>query len=168
MRLRDLPARAVVSLVLTVVGALFWLLSCLAGCATVPAIVHPQPVVADTAWACVGGTGPTPEVQILEQAQLTCRNSPGTVMMGFGCGRVGFTMAPSLPCVCLAGLEHGTPIQVARPGTPPIPWHETALVHELLHRRLLQQGLDEDTMHTGAGWTTVVPTCNAKLRDGGY
>ena len=31
-RLRDLPARAVVSLVLTVVGALFWLLSCLAGC----------------------------------------------------------------------------------------------------------------------------------------
>ena len=52
------------------------LLLALAGCATAPAIVHPQPVVADTAWSCVGGVGPTPEVQILEQAQLTCRNSP--------------------------------------------------------------------------------------------
>jgi len=32
VKLRDLHARAVVSLALTVVGALFWLVSCLAGC----------------------------------------------------------------------------------------------------------------------------------------
>jgi hypothetical protein len=32
VRLRDIPARAVVSLVLTVVGALFLVVECLAGC----------------------------------------------------------------------------------------------------------------------------------------
>ena len=143
------------------------LLLALAGCATAPVITNPQPVVADVAWRCVGGTGPTPTVQILEQAQLTCRNSPGTQMAGFGCGRPGYFMAPSLPCVCQAGEEHGSPIRIARTSPPLDDW-KNLIVHELYHRRLLQQGLDEDTMHTGAGWTTVVPTCNAKLRDGGY
>lgn len=167
VKLRDLPARAVVSLVLTVVGALFWLLSFLAGCATVPVIMMPQPTIADAAWACVGGHGPTPAVQILGQDELTCRNSPGEPMMGFGCGTVKYHMAPSTPCVCYAGLEHGSPIQVARPGVPPIPWSQTALTHELNHRALLQNTGDEDAYHTGATWTTVVAGCNQRLRDTG-
>ena len=172
MRLRDLPARAVVSLVLTVVGALFWLLSCLAGCATVGPTVIPmaQPTVADEAWACVGGTGPTPVVAIVPQSELTCSNRT-TTPLGFGCGRPGYPMTPSLPCVCVAGDEHGSPIRVARTGPPvfPVlqPWHQTALVHELEHRRLLQQGLDEDIGHSGKVWTTVVPACNRKLEDEG-
>ena len=167
MSLRDLPARAVVSLALTVVGALFWLLSCLAGCATVPVIVHPQPVVADTAWACVGGTGTTPEVQILEQADLTCRNSPGTQMAGFGCGRKGYFMAPSSPCVCQAGEEHGSPIRVARTSPPLDDWR-MLIVHEMNHRALLQRTGDEDALHSGPSWVTTVATCNEMIRNGGY
>ena len=143
------------------------LLLALAGCATAPVITNPQPVVADVAWRCVGGTGPTPTVQILEQAQLTCRNSPGTQMAGFGCGRPGYFMAPSLPCVCQAGEEHGSPIRIARTSPPLDDW-KNLIVHEMYHRRLLQQGLDEDTMHTGAGWATVVPACDTKLQEEGF
>ena len=40
------------SSVLTVVGALFWLLSFLTGCATVPVVLMPQPTIADAAWGC--------------------------------------------------------------------------------------------------------------------
>ena len=148
------------------------LLLALASCATLPQpIPMAQPVAADVAWQCVGGIGPTPVVQVVPQTQLTCSNTD-VVAHGFGCGRPGYPMTPSLPCVCVAGLEHGAPILIARTGPPVVPslqsWHETALVHELEHRRLLQQGLDEDILHKGIAWTTVVPSCNETLRNGGY
>jgi hypothetical protein len=171
-RIRDLPARAAVTAVLWAVGALFLVVECMAGCATLPQpIPMAQPVAADVAWQCVGGVGPTPVVQVLPQSQLTCSNTD-VVAHGFGCGRPGYPMTPSLPCMCVAGLEHGSPILIARTGPPVFsalqPWHETALVHELYHRRLLQQGLDEDILHAGPGWRTTVPTCNQRLQDQGF
>jgi hypothetical protein len=146
----------------------------LAGCATVGPATIPMtpPSVADEAWRCVGGTGPTPAMVIVPQSQLTCSNTT-TIPQGYGCGRVGFPMLPSQPsCMCQAGDESGSPIRVAQTGPPVFsslqPWHETALVHELEHRRLLQQGLDEDILHRGAGWATVVPACNTKLQEEGF
>jgi hypothetical protein len=142
------------------------------GCATVPQpIPMAQPVAADIGWACVGGTGPTPVVVVVPQSQLTCSNTT-TVPQGFGCGRVGYPMLPSLPCVCVAGLEHGSPMQIARTGPPVFPalqeWHDTALVHEMEHRRLLQMGEDEDILHKGAVWLTTVPDCNTRLMEEGF
>ena len=168
----NLLARAFWSLVFHVLTLAWWLLSVCGGCATVPQpIPLAQPVAADIGWACVGGTGPTPVVVVVPQAQLTCSNTT-TVPQGFGCGRVGYPMLPSSPCVCVAGLEHGSPIQIARTGPPVFPtlqeWHETALVHEMMHRRLLQMGEDEDILHKGAVWTTTVPDCNRKLQDEGF
>jgi hypothetical protein len=127
-----------------------------------------QPVAADVAWQCVGGVGPTPVVVVIPQAQLTCRNSPGAAMDGFGCGRIGFTMAPSAPCVCVAGDENGSPIRIARTEPPLQPWHTTALTHELLHRRLLELYGDDDRAHSRVEWTTVVPACNARLMEEGF
>jgi hypothetical protein len=167
-RIGDFAALVFWSVALWILTAI---LALLVGCATGPSpIPMPQPTVADAAWRCVGGQGPTPVVAIVPQSQLTCSNTK-TVPLGFGCGRVGFPMTPSLPCVCVAGLEHGSPILVARTGPPVFPdlqpWHTTALVHEMQHRRLLQQGLDEDAQHVGVAWRTTVPTCNEQLANQG-
>ena len=142
----------------------------LASCATVGPATIPmaQPVAADIAWACLGGTGPTPTVVVVPQAQLTCRNSPGTVMEGYGCGRLGYPMAPSAPCVCQAGDESGSPIRIARTEPPLQGWHDTALTHEFYHRLLLELYGDDDRLHSGPGWHTTVPTCNAHLMDMGF
>ena len=142
------------------------ILALLVGCATVPVPIHPPASVVQDAWECIGGTGPAPAVQVFLQADLTCRNSPGEPMAGFGCGRAGFHMAPSMPsCLCEAGSEHNGEIKVARPGDPPVPWGKTTLPHEDLHeliRRSNPQGWD-DQGHTDARFYTLVPVCAAKL-----
>jgi hypothetical protein len=127
-----------------------------------------QPVAADISWACLGANGPPPTVVVVPQSQLTCRDSPGTQMQGFGCGRIGFTMAPSAPCVCVAGDENGSPIRIARTEPPLQPWHATALTHELLHRRMLDLYGDDDRTHARVEWSTLRPACDRKLEDNGF
>jgi hypothetical protein len=174
MKIRDLPARAAVTAVLWAVGALFLVVDCLAGCATVGPATIPMtpPSVADEAWRCVGGTGPTPAMVIVPQSQLTCSNTT-TIPQGYGCGRVGFPMLPSQPsCVCQAGDESGSPIRVAQTGPPVFPklqrLSDMAIDHEMYHRFLLQVFGDDDRNHVRPGWRTTVPGCDAKLASEGY
>jgi hypothetical protein len=156
-----------------VVAALIAIVLHFAGCATLPQpIPFPQPIAADVAWQCVGGTGPTPAMVIVPQSQLTCSNTT-TIPQGYGCGRVGFPMLPSQPsCVCQAGDESGSPIRVAQTGPPVFPklqqLDEMAVVHELLHRRILQQTGDDDRLHKDPRWANLLPVCNAQLKKQGF
>lgn len=101
-----------------------------------------------------------PKVDVV--TAMTCRNSPGTIMTGFGC--VGVQLPPR-QCLCVAGDETMGGINVARVNGQP--WHETALAHELLHRILETETGDADSEHRGPRWGTDLEAANAKLVEAG-
>lgn len=133
------------------------LLSCKAPAATVQTMqAYPGLTEASAyAWKCLGGPGTPPVVKIIEGKDLTCRNSPGTQMAGFGCYG-----APSSPCVCSAGEEdsgYSPIVLVAR--TPNQPWSQTAIVHEYEHRVLRLKTGDPNVYHVGAAWASELVRC---------
>jgi hypothetical protein len=103
-----------------------------------------------------GYDGPPPVTIVTD---LTCRNSPGTVMSGFGC--YGVTHPG---CVCVDGDETATRIRVGiAPGQP---WSSTAVCHEYLHRWLGTTNGYEDPEHKNPLWQQE-GACMATLRAAG-
>jgi hypothetical protein len=116
-------------------------------------------VASAAAWESYMAKGSPPHVEIV--TEMTCRNSPGTPMSGFGCIGVDHP-----GCVCLAGDETWWAIRVGRVNEQP--WHETALCHELLHRYLETTTGDANPGHVGLQWSVPLDACNGRLVEAGY
>lgn len=134
-----------------------------AGCATTTTLRADFPLPANLstaealAWSFWHAEGSPPSVTIV--TDLTCRNSPGTVMSGFGCFG---TVHPG--CVCKDGDETATRIRVGiAPGQP---WSTTAVCHEYLHRWLGTTNGYEDPGHVNPLWQQE-GACMATLRSAG-
>jgi len=109
----------------------------------------PQMVQAvQIAWSYYKLPGKPPTYVLMQGAALTCRNSPGTEMVGWGCKGV---VHPG--CTCVAGTEDGASFAIARVDNQP--WHTTAICHEAQHAAVGNYN------HTQPAWDNLLLPCQA-------
>lgn len=131
-------------------------------CASTLASLGPnQPTVEQAVHAAANAlqfTHTLPEVILKGPDSLTCRNSPGTQMDGFGAAGVrgDFT--------CQAGTHEGSGrIVLAAPSGAR--WYEMALCHEMTHIRFLWEsgGRDDNAGHFPPFYA-ISDACNSFLK----
>jgi len=114
------------------------------GCSWLPGSVKPMPSdltqARDAVWQFYGHPPGELSPYVLVVTNLTCRNSPGDEMVGFG------VVGVRTDGTCLSGIEP-TPLFVAIARIGAQPWHETSLAHELMHADQNTRGI-VDNAHT--------------------
>jgi hypothetical protein len=140
----------------SLIAAAFMMLALMAVCECATPQYPGLEQARNIAWQSFAMRTVAPPVDVV--TKLTCRNSPGPTMTGFGC--YGICSGQ-----CMAGMERSGPIAVAYVAGQP--WSSTALCHEYLHLILESSFGDGDYAHARPEWSVQVPDCVHRLAENG-